>query len=188
MAKDKPGTEYVDPSEILSRVEPGDTVEFNRGNKRLSGRAWPAGIPPRLLVELPRGAVELSSLDPERDLVTVHKRQPPRKNAKPKRLLRADGLNDFRPGLDRVVRFMGRTFVIPVDASYAAVEVDEPPVEVFREAMPKALAAMASRGGANVMFQAVQRSPFLSAEGRRERLDALLATGKVTFVFEVRAG
>lgn len=186
MAKDKSGTAYVDPTEILSRVEPGDTVEFNRGSERLSGRAWPTGIPPRLLVELPKGAVDLSSLDPERDLVTVRKRPSPRKNAKAKRLLRADGLNDFRPGLDRVVRFMGRTFVIPLDGTYAAVEVDEPSIEVFSEAMPKALADMASRGGANVMFQAVQRSPYLSAEGRRERLDALLATGKVTFTFEVR--
>lgn len=185
MAKDKPGTKFVDPTEILSCVEPGDTVEFNRGSERLSGRAWPTGIPPRLVVELPRGAVELSSIDPERDLATVRKRPAPRKNAK--RLMRADGINDFRPGLDRVVRFMGRAFVVSADASYAAVEVDEPSIEVFREAMPKAIEAMSRFGGVNVMFRAVQCSPFLSAEGKQERLDALLATGLVTFTFEVRA-
>ena len=160
-------------------VEPGDVVSFTAATgEAVKGRAWPFyGPPARLHVEAEGG--KFYELPPFEEL-TVR-----RPRATQKRLPLAEYFNDFRPRLDLVVRFFGRHFAVSADGTYAAVEVLEYPVSVFTDGL--ALSLLKAPEAANRMFQAVQRSPFLSAEGRRERLDALLATGKVTFVFEVRA-
>lgn len=160
-------------------VEPGDVVTFTTASGEVvMGRAWPFyGPPTRLHVEAENGR-RFYELPPFEEL-TVR-----RPRATRKRLPLAEHFNDFRPRLDLVVRFRGRHFAVSADGTYAAVEVLEYPVSVFTDGL--ALSLLKDPAAANRMFQAVQRSPFLSAEGRRERLDALLATGKVTFTFEVR--
>lgn len=160
-------------------VEPGDVVTFTAtSGEVVRGRVWPFyGPPARLHVEAESGS-RFYELPPFEEL-TVR-----RPRATQKRLPPAEHLNDFRPRLDLVVRFHGRHFAVSADGTYAAVEVLEYPVSVFTDGL--ALSLLKDPAAANRMFQAVQRSPFLSEEGRRERLDALLATGKVTFTFEVR--
>lgn len=163
----------------IAAVEPGDVVSFTAATgEAVKGRAWPFyGPPARLHVEAEGG--KFYELPPFEEL-TVR-----RPRATQKRLPLAEHFNDFRPRLDLVVRFFGRHFAVSADGTYAAVEVLEYPVSVFTDGI--ALSLLKAPEAANRMFQAVRRSPFLSADGRRERLDALLATGKVTFVFEVRA-
>jgi len=182
------GQPALDPTPRKARrspiddVQPGDVVTFTDANGDVvTGRAWPVyGPPVRLHIEAGPGE-RFYELPPLEEL-TVR-----RPRAVRRRLPFAEHLLDFRPRRDLVVRCYGRHFAVSADGTYAAVEVNEPSIEVFCEAMPKAIEAMSRFGGVNAMFRAVQCSPFLSAEGRRERLDALLATGLVTFTFEVRA-
>ena len=103
----------------------------------------------------------------------------PAKRVRPARPAR--NVLDFRPGADAVVRADGRTFVVDRGGLYAPLEVDPdatPPgfVENVRALGP----ARAAR-----MFEIVRMTPFLSPEGRRERLEALLASGVVRLSFEI---
>ena len=61
---------------------------------------------------------------------------------KPKSILRASGINDFRPGSDAVAMLDGKAHVVSLDETYAPVPVDESPVEVFRANAEKLTARM----------------------------------------------
>ncbi len=88
---------------------------------------------------------------------------------------------DFRPSADKVERREGKTFVVDTEQLYA-------PLEVQSDAMPAdfvdRVRALAPERAAK-MFDAIRTTPFLSAEGRRERLTALLVGGVVTIAFTV---
>lgn len=164
----------------ITAVEPGDILSFNLSGKRVSGRAWPTIS--GLVVEVSRGAVELGAIDPVRDGLTIKKAAKRRKNAR--RLPIAQEISDFRPNLDRVIRVGLRHFAVSADETFAAVEVDEVPLSVFVANHP---ATTAKGWDETRCFAAVQAAPFLSAEGRKERLDFLLLTGKVRLSFTVAA-
>jgi hypothetical protein len=113
--------------EKLTQVEPGDVVSFTaETGERVTGRAWPITAPLRLHLEVKDGR-RFFELPPFEELTV-------RRARSRQRLPFAQNLNDFRPGLDVVVRFMGRHFA-----------------------------------------------------GRRERLEALLATGQVALRFDAVA-
>ncbi len=88
---------------------------------------------------------------------------------------------DFRPSADKVERREGKTFVVDTEQLYA-------PLEVQSDAMPvdfvERVRALGPERAAK-MFEAIRTTPFLSDEGRRERLAALLAAGVVTVSFTV---
>lgn len=161
----------------IADIQPGDIVTTHGG---ISGRAWPTSK--GLIVETREGGVPLLSLS-DADLATVKKAPKRRKNAKP--LPEADAISDFRPGLDRVIRVGDRCFVVSTDDTWAAIEVaPEPPVEVFIANISK---AEAKGWDVTRQFAAVKEYPYMSEQARKERLDALLATGKVRLSFSLVA-
>lgn len=89
--------------------------------------------------------------------------------AKKGRILSASAISDFRPTTDRVIREDGKTLVRDTRGEFADVEVtsDEftPGNRANLEALP--------RGKFDIMEYVIERTPFLSAEGRRERLEAI---------------
>lgn len=88
---------------------------------------------------------------------------------------------DFRPNADAVERRDGKTFVVDTEGLYA-------PLEVQSDAMPADFVERVRALGperAAKMFEAIRTTPFLSVEGKRERLTALLAAGVVTISFTV---
>lgn len=98
--------------------------------------------------------------------------------------LTAQGINDFRFGIDRVERQGGKAFVVDGHGVYA-------PVEVVGDALPpdwEARIAKLSDAQAATMFEAVRLSPYLSPEGKWERMLALLNSGRVKLKFTVVAG
>ena len=93
---------------------------------------------------------------------------------------RAQNVGDFRPGLDRVERRAGKTYVVDVAEKLYA------PLEVRSDVMPADFVEKVQALGperAAKMFEVIRQSPFLSEEGRRERMEALLAAGVVHLVF-----
>lgn len=89
--------------------------------------------------------------------------------AKPKRqkkLLRPNQISDFRPGIDKVERRGDRTFVVDTQGQRAPVEVEHdaltPEIEANIRKLPKERIAEYRAQTA--------RTPFLSAEGKAERL------------------
>ena len=91
-----------------------------------------------------------------------------RKSLKRDPLLRADAINDFRVGIDRVVRYDGACWIVPGDGpfSYEPVQVRS---DELTEEGKRQLAALPPAALAN-MIDAIYRFAFLSDEGRRERL------------------
>ncbi len=93
-----------------------------------------------------------------------------------KALLPAEAISDFRPGTDKVVRRGDRCFVVDTDGLWADVEIQSDVLKPEYEANIDKLSPEQRRR----MIEAVVRSPYLSDEGRFERLAALKA-----FRFEV---
>ena len=103
-----------------------------------------------------------------------------RKNGK-KGKLSAQGINDFRIGIDRVERRDGKAFVVDGRGFYA-------PVEFEGDIMPPNFIenlAILSDAHAATMFEAIRLSPYLSHEGKSERMTALLQSGRVRLRFEI---
>ena len=87
------------------------------------------------------------------------------------KLLAAKNIADFRPGIDRVERRGDRTFVVSGAEEYA-------PVEVRSDVMPADFAERLRAMSPDVrakMLEATRTTPFLSPEGRAERLAAFAA-------------
>lgn len=81
----------------------------------------------------------------------------------------ATQVNDFRPGIDRVVRDVdGRVWVVDTQHQYAPIQVWEPRVEELAPINPN-LKPHQILG----LYNATRTTPFLSEEGRKERLDSL---------------
>lgn len=81
----------------------------------------------------------------------------------------ATQLNDFRPGIDQIIRDVdGRVWCVDRQGNYAPVEVREPPVSELAPLRPD-LTPKQLRG----LYEATRTTPFLSEEGRRERLESL---------------
>lgn len=93
----------------------------------------------------------------------------------------AQGISDFRIGIDRVERREGQTFVVDGEGCYAPLEVvgDEMPPD-FIENLTRLSDAQAA-----TMFEAIRLSPFLSPEGKTERMTAMLQSGRVKLRFEI---
>ena len=90
-----------------------------------------------------------------------------------RRLLTAQAISDFRVGIDRVERRGNRTFVIDTSGERA-------PLEVAHDAVtPEVEANLAKLSETNrtKMVAAIQTTPYLSAEGKTERLRLLIAAG-----------
>ncbi len=88
---------------------------------------------------------------------------------------------DFRPSADKVERREGKTFVVDTEQLYA-------PLEVQSDAMPADFVERVRALGperAAKMFEAIRTTPFLSIEGKRERLVALLREGVVQLAFTI---
>ena len=98
---------------------------------------------------------------------------------KPKGVLRASGINDFRPGSDAVVLLNGKPHVVSTDATYAPVPVHEPPIETFRENAEKLTVEQRTK-----MLACVLKTPFLTPEGRAARVQLLVELG-ARIAFEV---
>jgi hypothetical protein len=95
--------------------------------------------------------------------------------------LSAQGINDFRFGIDRVERQGDKAFVVDPDGLYAPVEVDG-------DFIPPSFAdriSDLSPAQATAMFEAIRLTPFLSREGKEERMRILLQSGKVRFTFQI---
>jgi hypothetical protein len=105
----------------------------------------------------------------------------PKKARRRKHPLYARNVLDFRPGIDHVVRDGNEAHLVDRQGIYAPVKVDG---DIIDDAM-KARIAGYDEETATKMFAVTQQSPFLSPEGRRERLSAILATGKVRLTFTV---
>ena len=91
---------------------------------------------------------------------------------RPRIPLYASGINDFRPGLDYVERIDGKAHVVSRDNTYAPIAVHEPTIEAFNENVAKLSPEQRAK-----MLAVVLRTPFLSPEGRAERVRSLLASG-----------
>jgi hypothetical protein len=89
-------------------------------------------------------------------------------------------INDFRPGIDRVERIDGKGFVVDGMGEYAPVEVAD---DVMPENFMKNIEAL-SPNQAALMFEAIFYTFSLSLQGKSERLNALLSSGKVQLRFE----
>jgi len=97
---------------------------------------------------------------------------PPPKPPRPgKRLLRPDQLSDFRPGIDRVERRGDRTFVVDSLGERAPVEVQSD--VVIPEIETRLRAQRTQPALRNRAIQAIRQTPFLSPEGKAERLRIL---------------
>lgn len=93
---------------------------------------------------------------------------------------RAQAVGDFRPGLDCVERRDRKTYVVDAAEGLYA------PLEVRTDVMPADFVEKVRALGperAAKMFEVIRQSPFLSEEGRRERMEALLRAGVVRLVF-----
>lgn len=96
-----------------------------------------------------------------------------------KKLLRADHVSDFRPGIDRVERHKdGRCFVVDGHGHYAPQQVQS---DVMTPEIAANLRGLGDRQR-GVMHQFVMQTPFLSEEGRIERLQVLREGMKFQFV------
>jgi hypothetical protein len=87
---------------------------------------------------------------------------------------------DFRPGVDRVERKGGVGYIVDPEGLYADVKIDG---DVMLPDYGSKLAPVQ----VVKMMQVVKHTPFLSPEGRKERLHALatrlaLTRGELTFV------
>lgn len=95
--------------------------------------------------------------------------------------MRAEQINDFRPGIDLVKRDRdGRAWVIDGQGHYA-------PVEVAGDTMPANYADdldKLPKGQVGRFYEAVRRSPYLSAEGKAERLSVLRPYVSFTFTIQ----
>jgi hypothetical protein len=94
--------------------------------------------------------------------------------------LYARDILDFRPGFDRVERVDGIAYLVDGEGIYAPVPVDG---DVMDDAVKANLERLSDREAA-FMFEVVRDSPFLSPEGRAERLRVLLPR-VVCFVVKV---
>lgn len=109
----------------------------------------------------------------------------PRKPRRRKRPLWASGLNDFRPGVDHVVRHEdGFGYVHDSQGLYEPVRVDD---DALTDRVKANLDKLTPEQAA-IMFRLVQDSPFLSPEGRHQRLQYLLRSRKVRLRFTVDGG
>lgn len=104
-----------------------------------------------------------------------------RQKGRKKGKVAAQGISDFRFGIDRVERRDGKTFVIDGQGYYAPVEV------VGDEMPPNFIENLAGLSDAQVatMFEAIRLSPYISPEGKSERMTAILHSGRVRLTFEV---
>lgn len=96
----------------------------------------------------------------------------------------AQGISDFRFGIDRVERRGGKAYVVDGEGCYA-------PVEVVGDTLPpewEANIAKLTELQAATMFEAVRLSPYLSHEGKWERMLTLLNSGRVKLKFTVVDG
>lgn len=87
---------------------------------------------------------------------------------------------DFRPGKDSVRRQGQQAVIVDSEGIYADVPVDG---DVLTDEGRQRLDKLDRRQAA-IMFEVVRTSPFLSPEGRQERLSYLLSTGKVRLTFQ----
>ena len=92
----------------------------------------------------------------------------------------AQNVGDFRPGRDRVERHDGKTFVVDAaEGLYATLEVRS---DVMPSDFVERVRALGPERAAK-MFEVICQSPFLSEEGRRARMGALLQAGVVRLSF-----
>ncbi len=99
-----------------------------------------------------------------------------------RRKLFAHGVLDFRPGIDRVVRRGKKAFVVDSQGLYEDREVDGDVMDAQFIEHAKTL----TREQAGVLFTVIQSTPFLSPEGRSERLEALIQSKTVKLTFTVK--
>jgi GGDEF domain-containing protein/phospholipid N-methyltransferase len=107
-------------------------------------------------------SVEKPAVKPEPKTFTSHPR-----TAKTK--LSADKLSDFQVGRDKVVREGNRTFVVDRSGSHARTEVQHDAITPEF----KANADKLTPGQRERMIDSVKSTPYLSDEGRKERLEVL---------------
>lgn len=100
-----------------------------------------------------------------------------------KKHLTPQGILDFRFGIDRVERRDGKAYVVDGAGLYAPVEV----AGDYMTAEFTANIAKLTELQAATMFEAVRLSPYISREGKQERMTALLTSGKVKLGFHVVA-
>lgn len=104
----------------------------------------------------------------------------PRQKQK-KGTLSAQGINDFRFGIDRVERHGDKAFVVDSEGMYAPVEIDG---DFMLPDYGDRIANL-TPSQATTMYEATRLTPFLSREGKAERMQVLLQSGKVRFTFEI---
>jgi hypothetical protein len=100
----------------------------------------------------------------------------PRKPQKRNPILRAEQFSDFRTGIDRVVRFGEWCWVVPGDGpnSYAPEQVQSDALTEQGRRNLESLPPPVLR----VMIQAIRFSPYLSEDGKRERLEFIASLPK----------
>jgi hypothetical protein len=86
-----------------------------------------------------------------------------------KKLLSADRISDFQPGIDTVIRKGKQCFIHHIKGEYADEEVKSDLIT------PEIIANLQKLSPEQKikMIEAVRKTPYLSSEGRRERLQAL---------------
>ena len=98
-----------------------------------------------------------------------------------KRLLTPQQISDFRVGIDKVVREGNKTFVIDTEGVRKKVEVQS---DVMTSEFAENVSRLNPEQKAK-MIEQVETTPYLSDEGRAERLDILKATPTPEAVPEV---